>query len=109
MHFAVSRPAADKRMAELDRAVAGAEGRADELGRRVDDQKVRIAQLEKSLEDTQAELTKAKTVAVSKPGIPSTWSGPKGGPAGPGPKPKDPNNGPPCNKFDPLCGHIDTR
>jgi colicin import membrane protein len=109
MHFAVSKPAADKRTAELDRAVAGAEGRADELGRRVDDQKARIAQLENSLAETQAELAKAKAAAVPKgPAVPSAGTGPRGFGTVTVPKPKDPNNGPPCNKFDPLCGHIDT-
>jgi colicin import membrane protein len=115
MHFAVSKPASDKRIAELDRAVAGAEGRESELGRRVDDQKARIGQLEKSLSDMQEELSRRPPVAAAPPRTPpgSTGStGPKRNGAGAGAdstKAKGLNDGPPCPKFDPLCFHIDTR
>lgn len=108
LFFAVSRPATERRVAELDRAVAGADGRADALGRRVDDQKERIAQLEKALRDAQSELT-AKA-APPPPKAPAT--GPRSGGGGvipPKAHPPNANDGPPCaNKFDPLCGHIDT-
>ena len=110
MHFAVSRPASDKRIAELDRAVAGAEGREAELGRRVDDQKARIGQLEKTLSDTQDELSKRPAV-VATPPKPAGPAGPKHGGTGTGAdssKGKGLNDGPPCAKFDPLCFHIDT-
>jgi len=110
MHFAVSKPASDRRIAELDRAVAGAEGREAELGRRVDDQKVRIGQLEKSLSDMQDELSK-RPPAQATPQKPVGPTGPKRGGTGTGAdssKGKGPNDGPPCAKFDPLCFHIDT-
>jgi hypothetical protein len=108
LHFAVWRPEADKRVAELGSAAAAADGRADELGRRVDDQKERIAQLEKSLRETQAELAIRKAPPAPKaPTGPS--SAPRSGTAASHPKTPNVNDGPPClNKFDPLCGHIDT-
>ncbi|MDB5216675.1 MAG: type 3 domain protein precursor [Myxococcaceae bacterium] len=111
MHFAVSKPASDRRIAELDRAVAGAEGREGELGRRVDEQKLRIGQLEKSLSDMQDELSKRPPLAVVTPKAPAGPVGPKHGGSGAGSdssKGKGPNDGPPCPKFDPLCFHIDT-
>ena len=111
MHFAVSKPASDRRIAELDHAVAGAEGREAELGRRVDDQKSRIGQLEKSLSDMQDELSKRPPVQGAAPKSPAGPTGQKHGGTGTGTDPskgKGPNDGPPCNKFDPLCFHIDT-
>jgi colicin import membrane protein len=112
MYFGVSKPTSDKRIAELDRAVAGAEGRESELGRRVDEQKARIGQLEKSLTDMQEELGKRPVVAATPPRTPA---GPAPGPKRGGPgsssdssKGKGANDGPPCPKFDPLCFHIDT-
>jgi hypothetical protein len=111
MHFAVSKPASDKRIAELDRAAAGAEGREAELGRRVEEQKARIGQLEKSLSDMQDELSKRRPVAGPTLKPPVGPAGSKRGGIGSGtepPKGKGPNDGPPCAKFDPLCFHIDT-
>ena len=111
LHFAVWKPPSDKRIAELDRAVDGAEGRESELGRRVDKQKARIGQLEKSLSDMQEELSKRPAVAATPPKPPAGPAGPKRGEPGTGTdsgKGKGPNDGPPCPKFDPLCFHIDT-
>ena len=81
LHFAVSKPASDRRIAELDRAVAGAEGREAELGRRVDDQKARIGQLEKSLSDMQDELSMRPPVQATTLKVPV---GPKRGGIGTG-------------------------
>jgi hypothetical protein len=107
LHFAVWRPGADTRLAALDSAAAAADGRAGELGRRVEEQKERIAQLEKSLRETQAELAVRAAPAPKAPTGPS--SVPRSGTAPSRPKPPNVNDGPPClNKFDPLCGHIDT-
>lgn len=111
MHFAVSKPASDHRIAELDRAVAGGSEREAELGRRVDEQKARIGQLEKTISDMQDELSKRPPAQATtvKPGNGAT--GPKRGGTGTGgdsPKGKGLNDGPPCPKFDPLCFHIDT-
>jgi hypothetical protein len=105
LYFGVSRPASDRRIAELDRAVASAEGRADELGRRVDDQKGRIAQLEKTTGDLQAELATARKpppVVVKAPTGPTTGKTPRDA----GHSKGGLNDGPPCNDHDPLCGHI---
>ncbi len=107
LHFSVSKPAADLRIAELDRAVAAADGQANGLSRRVEEQSARIKKLEESLRDKEDELAKARSaILLAKPapvGIPSTVRG-GGGPV----KGKGLNDGPPCaNKFDPLCGHID--
>jgi len=109
MYFAVSKPAGDKRIAELDRAVAGADGRADELSRRVDEQKSRIGDLEKELSAAQAALLVKAPAAATGPKPPTApFVGRHVDPKGP--KGPNPNDGPPCaNKFDPLCGHIDTR
>lgn len=112
VHFAVSRPAAERRIGELDRAVAGADSRADELGRRVEDQKLRIAQLEKSLGEAQAELTRRPAAPPPKPPGQSGQRQPGPKAAGHGsskPNLTHANDGPPCaDRFDPLCGHIDT-
>lgn len=111
MYFGVSKPASDRRIAELDRAVAGADGREAALGRRVDDQKARIGQLEKSLTDMQDELSKRPPVQAAPPKGPGP-AGHKPGGTGAGTDSsrggKGPNDGPPCAKFDPLCFHIDT-
>ena len=109
LYFGVSKPASDKRIAALDRAVAGADGRAGELSRRVDEQRSRAGDLEKELAAAQVELAKPRPAALSRK-LPSTAPG--GGVHGTppkGPKSSNPNDGPPCtNRFDPLCGHIDT-
>ena len=108
LHFGVSKPATDLRIAELDRAVAAADGQANGLSRRVEEQSARIKKLEESLRDREDELAKARTALAAKPapapvGMPSTLRG--GGAVVTG---KGLNDGPPCtNKFDPLCGHID--
>jgi membrane protein involved in colicin uptake len=110
VHFAVAKPAADKRIAELDRAVAMAEGRADELSRRVAEQSGQIKDLKTELEEAKRAKT-AQPVSSSSTGaqlphrgggghvpVPATSNNKKDNPL---------NGGPPCaNKFDPLCGHI---
>lgn len=106
LHFAVSKPASDLRIAELDRAVAAADGQANGLGRRVEEQSARIKKLEESLRDKEDELAKARSAVAAKPAPVAT---PVTGRGGAGTvKAKGLNDGPPCaNKFDPLCGHID--
>jgi colicin import membrane protein len=106
MHFAVSKPASDKRIAELDRAVVTAETRADELGRRVEEQKARISDLEKSLATVPVDSTKP---SAAPPKTPTPGPAPikKNGPTT-GQKPLSPfDTGAPCDPKDPLCGHID--
>ena len=107
LHFAVSKPASDKRIAELDRAVAGADGHAAELDRRVDEQKARIGELDKSLREAQAEITRLSTPL--KAAVPTGPTVIKKGGGGPNTTVKPPlDSGPPCAfKGDPLCGHID--
>ena len=105
-HFSVSKPAADKRIAELDRAVATADGRADELARRVDDQKSRISALEKDLGSAQAEIAKLNVPATAKSPTVVPF---KPGPGGQPPKQRqtvDPAPCPPGHELDPLCGYI---
>lgn len=108
MFFGVSKPASDRRIAELDRSNASADARADQLGRRVDEQKARIGELEKSLHDAQAEITRLK--AAAKPAAPvGGGGGPtvnKRGGTGTGPAKGAVESGPPCDRFDPLCGTI---
>jgi colicin import membrane protein len=106
LHFAVSKPAADLRIAELDRAVAAADGQANGLSRRVEEQSARIKKLEESLRDKEDDLAKARSALAAKP---PPVTPPVTGRGGGGPvKGKGINDGPPCaNKFDPLCGHID--
>jgi colicin import membrane protein len=114
MHFAIWRPGSDRRIAELDRAVAGADGREAELGRRVDEQKMRIGQLEKSIEGMQDELTKRGPAPAVPPKAASGAGGATGQKrvgTGTGVDPakgKGVNEGPPCIKGDPLCFRIDT-
>jgi colicin import membrane protein len=111
MHFAIWRPASDRRIAELDRAVAGADGREAELGRRVDDQKMRIGQLEKSISDMQDELTKRPPAQAVSPKAATGATVQKRVGTGTGAdtvKGKGANDGPPCAKGDPLCFRIDT-
>jgi colicin import membrane protein len=67
LHFSVSKPAADLRIAELDRAVAAADGQANGLGRRVDEQSARIKKLEDALREKEDELTRARSAAAVKP------------------------------------------
>jgi hypothetical protein len=112
LYFAVSRPATDQRIAELDRAVATAEGRTGELSRRIDEQKARAADLQKSLDDAKAEITRLGTVRPVAP-APTTPSHINPGPSRSGPGTGNPpggklplDNGPCVSKFDPLCGHI---
>jgi hypothetical protein len=111
MHFAIWRPASDRRIAELDRAVAGADGREAEMGRRVDDQKMRIGQLEKSVADLQDELTKRPPAQAVSPRTATGATLQKRAGTGAGADPlkgKGASDGPPCAKGDPLCFRIDT-
>jgi hypothetical protein len=113
MHFGVSKPASDRRIAELDRAAAAGDAREAELGRRVDEQKARISQLEKSLADMQTELSARSAIPGAPAKLPTGATGAtgaKGGRTGTSgdSKGKGLNDGPPCPKFDPLCFHIDT-
>ena len=105
LHFAVSKPASDKRVAELDRAYAGADGRAGELDRRVEEQKSQLGELKESLAAAKAEIERLKAPPqpprVKPPVVPTTSKG--GGPA----VKTNINDGPPCDPHDPLCGHID--
>jgi len=106
LHFSVSKPASDLRIAELDRAVAAADGHANGLGHRVEEQSARIKKLEDSLREKEDELAKARSALASRPALAPAPTVVRGG-GGPV-KVKGPNDGPPCaNKFDPLCGHID--
>lgn len=106
LHFAVSKPAADLRVAELDRAVAAADGHANGLSRRVEEQSARIKKLEDGLRERDEELTRLRAAALAKPAPVAAPAPVRGGSTGV--KVKGANDGPPCaNKFDPLCGHID--
>jgi colicin import membrane protein len=107
LHLAVWKAGADARVAQLDRAVAAAEAHAEELGRRVEEQKVRIADLDSSLAEARRAQAQAQIERARPPKQP-TPPGSKAGVVAPSrPKPVDPNDGPPCPKFDPICGHID--
>lgn len=107
LHFSVTKPAADLRIAELDRAVAAADGHANGLSRRVEEQSARIKKLEDGLRDKEDELARARSAAAAKPPSGPTTLPVRGG-GGPVKVKGGLNDGPPCaNKFDPLCGHID--
>jgi hypothetical protein len=102
--FGAAKPAADRRIAELDTSAAAAQGRATTLERRVDDQAAQIATLTMQLESTRARLAAAEAVKPPAPAGPRGGGGP-GPVTPPGPKkplPKDT----PCDPHDPMCFHI---
>lgn len=109
LHFAVSKPASDRRIADLDRAIATERGRSDELGRRIDDEKTRIAGLERDLGDARNEITRLR----APPPVKATPLGPHPGGGNVPTKSNKPgtgiNEGPPCAPFDPLCFRIDRK
>jgi hypothetical protein len=109
LHFAVAQPAADKRaaarVAELERAVASAESRANELSGRIEFQTKQIGSLKTQVEALQTDNAKLVADARVKPKSGGGGGGPVPQPTGP--KPRNPNDGPPClNKWDPLCPHV---
>ena len=99
--FAVAKPESDRRIADLDRAVANAEGRATALERRVDEQNAKLAEAQKALDAARDQLAHPPAPVPAKAG-PTT---PKVGVAAPLPV-KPPAEKPCINRFDPLCGHI---
>jgi colicin import membrane protein len=99
--FAVTKPASDRRIQELDRAVATAEGRASALERRVEEQSATLA-------ETQRALDAARDLAAPPPAPaprPAAATPVKTGFVAP-PPPKPPAEKPCANRFDPLCFHI---
>jgi hypothetical protein len=65
IHFGVTKPTTDRRIAELQQNIATAETRSDELGRRADDQKRANETLEKKLSDAQAEIASLKNKSTT--------------------------------------------
>jgi hypothetical protein len=102
VHFGVTKPSTDRRAAELQLAAAASEGRAAELGNRVDEQRRAIEGLQKQLGDAQAELASLRSAAPKKtapPPVPThkAASAPTGAPPAPPVT---------CLKGDPLCPAI---
>ena len=101
--FAVARPASDRRIAELDRVVANAEGRASALERRVEEQNKQNSDLKKELGEATTKLAAAPAPAtIVKPPV----APPGTRPGNPPVQVKPPAEKPCLNRFDPLCGHI---
>ena len=99
LFFAVARPATDRRIAELDRAVASADDRAGTLERRIEEQNTKLLGVTKELEAARAKLATALAPPPPKAALPTG----KGGPGGQVPLKKDPKDDKPCIDHDPLC------
>jgi hypothetical protein len=99
--FAVTKPASDRRIQDLDRAVATAEGRASALERRVEEQSAKLAEAQGALEAARDQAAHPPTPAPR----PAAVTPAKPGFVAP-PSRKPPAEGPCVNRFDPLCGHI---
>jgi hypothetical protein len=99
--FAVTKPASDLRVRELDRAVASAEGRASALERRVEEQTAKLAETQRALDAARDQAAHPPAPAPR----PAAATPVKSGFAAP-PPPKPPAEKPCVDKFDPLCGHL---
>lgn len=103
--FAVAKPASDRRVADLDRAVATAEGRASTLERRIDEQNLKLAEVQKALDAARDQLAHTPPPPPNV-GPTTPQKGPFAAPGGTSTSIKPPVEKPCVNKFDPLCGHI---
>ena len=103
--FGAAKPAADRRIAELDTSSAAAQSRASTLERRVDEQSAQIAALTKQLETARAQPAIAPEPPKATGPRGGTGVGPFVAPGGP-PKKVLPKDAPCVDPHDPLCGHI---
>lgn len=100
VHFLVMKPAADRRVAELEGQLAGALAQRGELSRQIEEQRRAVADRERRLADALHELetARAKPPTPSAPspgGPPMKW---KPGPTAPAQAPE-----PDCLDGDPMC------
>jgi hypothetical protein len=106
-HFGVTKPLADRRMAELEQRIAAEGSRADDLGRRVDERRATIEGLETKLAEARTEiarLSSAKTTSgTATNGAANTPPGQIRGRPPTTTSPSSPSTQPPCPKFDPMC------
>ena len=98
-----AKPAADRRIAELDTTAAAAQSLVSTLEQRVDEQSARITTLTKQLEAARAQLAAAADAAKAPP---TTTAGPRGGGGAPVPRKPLPKEGPCIDPHDPMCFHI---
>ncbi len=110
IHFGVLAPASATRLAEVQTSLAAAEGRAEELSHRLDDQRHGASITEAKLTEARAriaELEPKKLAGGTGPGTGSTVprSGGPGpsSPSGPSSASKPPVPEKPCLKGDPMC------
>jgi colicin import membrane protein len=100
--FGAAKPAADRRIAELDGTAAAAQARATSLERRVDEQSSQLALLGKQLEATRAQLAAAE---AAKPPAPAPTTRGGAGPTAP-PVRKPVKEAPCIDPRDPMCFDI---
>jgi hypothetical protein len=99
VQLGVVKPAAERRIAQLEQSVTIAEGKAQELGRRIDEQQRTIGERDRQLADAQSEINALKAKRPASP------SGPTPGLHRLGPSPATTTQAPQqdCLKGDPMC------
>lgn len=108
IHLGVHAPAAERRVAELQRSMTAAEARADELARQLDGQRRAVSERDRQLADAQEQI-RALTAQKS---APASGTGSKLGLGAPGPKAPvvRPSNKEEkeCLPGDPMCFSLKT-
>lgn len=104
-HFGVTKPAADRRVAELEQGLGLAEARALELARRIDEQRDAIGERDRRLAEARAEIgaLEARRPAPTTPAAPAVRTKASAAPRGPA-APAQPD----CLPGDPMCFSMKT-
>jgi len=106
IHLGVLRPAAERRLAGLEQGVAAAEGRADQLGRQLDEERRRGGERERQLADARNAL---QALTSKSPPLPATTKLGRTPPyKGATPKTVEKEKDNDCLDGDPMCFSLKT-
>jgi hypothetical protein len=108
VHLGVSKPAADRQLADLETRIAVAEKRAEDADHRAEELRSKASALEIDRNEARAELEKLKSTAGTKPTVKEKDTKPPPVPTTTVPK-KDPPKEPVCNPKDPMCFALPSR
>ncbi len=103
VHLGVSKPAADRHVADLEGRIAVAEKRAEDSSHRADDLRSKVVTLESERNDARTEIERLKAALAAKPGKKDAVQTPAPVPPKPTVKEKEKEKEPPCDPKDPMC------